>query len=67
MLGFRGLRLQALAIHALVTLVSVILAHRIRNVIWLAADIHFAQVNDYDPDGDSFADFHEFIAGPLSA
>ncbi len=67
MLGFRRLRLQALAIHALVTLVSVILAHRIRNVVWLAADVRFAQVNAYDPDGDGFAGFHEFIAGPLSA
>lgn len=48
-------------------IVSVILAHRIRNVVWLAADVHFAQVNAYDPDGDGFADFHEFIGGPLSA
>ncbi|MFQ5931260.1 MAG: alkaline phosphatase D family protein [Nitrospiraceae bacterium] len=48
-------------------IVNVILAHRIRNVVWLAADVHFAQVNAYDPDLDGVVDFHEFIAGPLSA
>lgn len=39
----------------------------VRNVVWLAADVHFAQVNVYDPDGDGATDFYEFIAGPLSA
>jgi alkaline phosphatase D len=39
----------------------------VRNVVWLAADVHFAQVNQYDPDGDGVADFLEFVAGPLAA
>ena len=49
------------------TIVSTILDRRIRNVVWLAADVHYAQINAYDPDGDGVADFHEFISGPLSA
>jgi alkaline phosphatase D len=49
------------------SLVETILQRRIRNVIFLATDVHFAQVNAYDPDADGSPDFHEFIAGPLSA
>ena len=49
------------------TIVGTILDRRIRNVVWLAADVHYAQVNAYDPDGDGAVDFHEFICGPLSA
>lgn len=48
-------------------IVDTILSHRIRNVVWLAADVHYVQANAYDPDGDGVADFHEFICGPLSA
>lgn len=48
-------------------IVDTILRLRIRNVVFLAADVHFAQVNAYDADADGSADFHEFIAGPLSA
>lgn len=44
-----------------------IVARRIRNVIWLAGDVHFAQINSYDPDKDGLTDFYEFICGPLSA
>lgn len=48
-------------------IVGELLARHVRNVVWLTADVHFAQVNAYDPDGDGRADFHEFISGPLSA
>ncbi len=48
-------------------IVEVILSRRIRNVVWLAADVHYVQGHAYDPDGDGVADFHEFICGPLSA
>lgn len=48
-------------------IVNAIRDRRIRNVVWLAADVHYAQLNVYDPDGDGVADFHEFICGPLSA
>lgn len=40
---------------------------QVRNVIWLAGDVHYTQVNAYDPNNDGTADFHEFIVGPLSA
>jgi len=48
-------------------IVQAILSRRITNLVWLAGDVHFAQVNVYDPDGDGKPDFHEFICGPLSA
>jgi alkaline phosphatase D len=49
------------------SIINTILKGRVRNVVWLAGDVHYAQVNVYDPDGDRVADFYEFIAGPLSA
>ena len=49
------------------TIVNAFLKGRVRNVVWLAGDVHYTQVNAYDPNGDGVADFHEFIAGPLSA
>ncbi len=49
------------------SIVDQLLARKVRNVVWLAADVHFAQVNAYDPDGDGAPDFYEAIAGPLSA
>lgn len=49
------------------TIVDAILKGKIRNVVWLAGDVHYTQVNAYDPNGDGVPDFHEFIAGPLSA
>jgi alkaline phosphatase D len=49
------------------SIVDSLLAHRISNIVWLAGDVHYAQVNDYDPDGDGITDFYEFICGPLSA
>ncbi len=48
-------------------IVNHIVARRIHNVIWLAGDVHFAQVNSYDPNKDGLTDFYEFICGPLSA
>jgi alkaline phosphatase D len=45
-------------------------ARNVRNVVVIAADLHFAQATrnsrDYDGDGDAFV-FHEFIAGPYNA
>jgi len=49
------------------TIVKAILKKRVRNAVWLAGDVHYTQVNAYDPNGDGVPDFHEFIAGPLSA
>lgn len=47
-------------------IVDTILSRQIRNVVWLGADVHYAQANAYDPNGDGKADFYEFICGPLS-
>jgi alkaline phosphatase D len=44
-----------------------IVSRRISNVVWLAADVHFVEANAYDVDRDGRDDFHEFVAGPLSA
>ncbi len=52
--------------HELRTIVDTILSQPVRNVVWLAADVHYMQVNAYDANGDGAFDFHEFIAGPLS-
>ena len=48
-------------------IVDTLLARHISNVVWLAGDVHYAQVNDYDPNADGIVDFYEFICGPLSA
>lgn len=48
-------------------IVDAILNHKIKNVIFLAGDVHWAQANAYDPDQDGIIDFYEYIAGPLSA
>ncbi|MCX5727620.1 MAG: alkaline phosphatase D family protein [Nitrospirae bacterium] len=40
---------------------------RVKNVVFLAGDVHYVQANAYDPNGDGIPDFHEFVAGPLSA
>jgi alkaline phosphatase D len=53
--------------HELGMIVEAIVTRDIRNVVWLAADVHYVQANAYDPSGDGRPDFHEFIAGPLSA
>ncbi|HSF67308.1 MAG TPA: alkaline phosphatase D family protein [Nitrospiraceae bacterium] len=48
-------------------IVDHILDRRIKNVVFLAGDVHHVQANAYDPNGDGIPDFHEFVAGPLSA
>jgi alkaline phosphatase D len=48
-------------------LVDHIVGRRIKNVVFLAGDVHHVQANAYDPNGDGIPDFHEFVAGPLSA
>jgi alkaline phosphatase D len=48
-------------------IVDYILGQRVKNVVFLAGDVHYVQANAYDPNGDGVVDFHEFIAGPLSA
>jgi alkaline phosphatase D len=48
-------------------IVDCILGQGVKNVVFLAGDVHYVQANAYDPNGDGVPDFHEFIAGPLSA
>jgi len=48
-------------------IVDYILGRKIKNVVFLAGDVHHVQANAYDPDGDGRPDFFEFVAGPLSA
>jgi alkaline phosphatase D len=48
-------------------IVDHILGQNVKNVVFLAGDVHYVQVNAYDPNGDGAPDFHEFVAGPLSA
>jgi alkaline phosphatase D len=38
-----------------------------KNVVFLGGDVHYVQANAYDPNRDGIVDFHEFVAGPLSA
>jgi alkaline phosphatase D len=48
-------------------IVDAILGQKLKNVVFIAGDVHWVQANAYDPNQDGVADFHEFVAGPLSA
>ena len=48
-------------------IVDTILDHKLKNVVFLAGDVHLVQANAYDPDQNGVIDFHEYIVGPLSA
>lgn len=48
-------------------IVDTILSRKIKNVVFLSGDVHWVQANAYDPNRDGIIDFHEYIAGPLSA
>lgn len=44
--------------------------HRIRNVLWVTADVHYCAAHHYDPSRAAFTDFDPFwelVAGPISA
>jgi alkaline phosphatase D len=54
----------------LADILSFIKRERIRNTVWVTADVHFAAANYFDPSKAAFQDFEpfwEFIAGPLNA
>lgn len=43
---------------------------KVRNAVWLTADVHYAAANHYDPSRATFTDFDpfwEFVAGPVNA
>ena len=48
-------------------IVDHILGQGVKNVVFLAGDIHSVQAHAYDPNDDGTPDFHEFVVGPLSA
>jgi alkaline phosphatase D len=48
-------------------IVDAIVGQKMKNVVFLGGDVHYVQVNAYDPNEDGVIDFHEFVAGPLSA
>ncbi|NOS78787.1 MAG: hypothetical protein HOP35_12660 [Nitrospira sp.] len=48
-------------------IVDAILEQKLKNVVFIGGDVHWVQANAYDPNQDGVIDFHEFIAGPLSA
>lgn len=44
--------------------------HRIRNVVWITADVHYCAAHHYSPERAGFTDFDpfwEFVAGPIAA
>ena len=45
-------------------------AHKVRNVVWITADVHYCAAHRYDPSRARFTGFDpfwEFVAGPLNA
>ena len=51
-------------------LLRYIKSQRIKNVVWLTADVHYCAAHYYNPDNAKFQDFlpfWEFVAGPLNA
>jgi alkaline phosphatase D len=44
--------------------------HRVRNTVWLTADVHYTAAHYYDPSKAAFDDFEpfwEFVSGPMHA
>jgi alkaline phosphatase D len=51
-------------------LLSAIKRERVRNVVWITADVHYCAAHHYDPARAQYTDFNpfwEFVAGPLNA
>jgi alkaline phosphatase D len=51
-------------------LLRFIKSERVRNVVWLTADVHYCAAHYYDPKSAAFNDFDgfwEFVSGPLNA
>jgi len=56
--------------HEIAGILRFIKQQKIRNVLWLTADVHHAAAHHYDPKRARFTDFSpfwEFVAGPLHA
>jgi alkaline phosphatase D len=51
-------------------LLTAIKRERIRNVVWITADVHYCAAHYYDPAKAQYSDFNpfwEFVAGPLNS
>lgn len=48
-------------------IVDAIIGQKLKNVVFIAGDVHYVQANGYDPNNDGQPDFYEFVVGPLSA
>jgi alkaline phosphatase D len=51
-------------------LLTAIKRERVRNVVWVTADVHYCAAHYYDPSKAQYQDFEpfwEFVAGPLNA
>ena len=51
-------------------LLTFIQRRRVRNTVWLTADVHYCAAHYYDPNRAAYSDFEpfwEFVAGPLNA
>jgi alkaline phosphatase D len=56
--------------HELAWVLRQLAARRVRNVVWLTADVHYTAAHHYSPDRAAIADFQpfwEFVSGPLHA
>ncbi|TYL51516.1 alkaline phosphatase [Nocardioides sp. BGMRC 2183] len=56
--------------HEIGRILAAIQRHRVRNVVWLTADVHYTAAHHYRPERASFTDFDpfwEFVSGPLAA
>ena len=52
------------------TILSAIRDDRVRNVVWITGDVHYAAAHYYDPAAAAFTEFDpfwEFVAGPINA
>ena len=56
--------------HQIAWILQQIKHRRIRNTVWLTADVHYTAAHHYDPSRAAFTDFDpfwEFVSGPLHA
>ncbi|MCT2586624.1 alkaline phosphatase D family protein [Actinophytocola gossypii] len=56
--------------HELAGVLRALARRRVRNVVWLTADVHYTAAHHYSPDRAAFTDFDpfwEFVSGPLHA
>ncbi|MCU0647101.1 MAG: alkaline phosphatase D family protein [Gemmatimonadaceae bacterium] len=56
--------------HEIAALLASMQRHRVRNVVWITADVHYAAAHHYSPERAAFTRFDpfwEFVAGPMHA